>query len=108
MAFAADAEGYKYIVWVFNGCFAISSPQGNVPTFLEPKCSARSEYYHPLSTPEKKCCSAPKAALRTRASVRRASGFVQIALLQACAVSSPINLCRDSEVHPLSSRITLR
>jgi hypothetical protein len=25
LAFAADAEGYKYIVWVFNGRFAISS-----------------------------------------------------------------------------------
>src|SRR5690242_11722763 len=24
--------------------------QGKVPTFLEPKCSARSEHYHPLST----------------------------------------------------------
>jgi hypothetical protein len=27
LAFAADAEGYKYIVWVFNGRFAISSPK---------------------------------------------------------------------------------
>jgi hypothetical protein len=27
MVFAADAEGYKYIVWVFNGRFAISSPK---------------------------------------------------------------------------------
>jgi hypothetical protein len=25
--FAADAEGYKYIVWGFNGRFAISSPK---------------------------------------------------------------------------------
>jgi hypothetical protein len=25
LAFAADAEGYKYIVWVFNRRFAISS-----------------------------------------------------------------------------------
>jgi len=27
LAFAADAEGYKYIVWVFNGRFAISLPK---------------------------------------------------------------------------------
>jgi hypothetical protein len=27
LAFAVDAEGYKYIVWGFNGCFAISSPR---------------------------------------------------------------------------------
>jgi len=27
LAFAADAEGYKYIVWGFNGRFAISSPK---------------------------------------------------------------------------------
>ena len=51
LAFAADAEGYKYMVWVFNGRFAISSPKhAKMPVFLEPKCSAPSEYYHPLSS----------------------------------------------------------
>jgi hypothetical protein len=32
LAFAADAEGYKYIVWVFNGRFAISSPKARQDT----------------------------------------------------------------------------
>jgi hypothetical protein len=51
LASAADAEGYKYIVWVFNGRFAISSPKpAQMPVFFEPKCSSPSEYYHPLSS----------------------------------------------------------
>jgi len=29
LAFAADAEGYIYILWGFNGRFAISSPSGH-------------------------------------------------------------------------------
>ena len=54
--------------------------QGKARNFLEPECSARSEYYHPLSTRRRNVDPPTKAALRTRASVRRASGFVQIAI----------------------------
>ena len=42
LAFAADAEGYKYIVWVFNSRFAISSPQPceNCGVSLKQNCLA--------------------------------------------------------------------
>lgn len=49
-----------------------------MPVFLEPKSSAPSEYYHPSSYARRNLDPRQKAALRTRASVRRASGFVQI------------------------------
>ena len=81
LAFAADAEGYKYIAWVFNGRFAISSPkprqiasfrrtQVSTVLILSAHCCPRRRNLDPRN----------KAVLRTRASVRRASGFVQIAI----------------------------
>jgi hypothetical protein len=55
MAFAADAEGYKYIVWVFNGRFAISSPsRGKLPTSLNPNSLVSGCFRH-----SRKICFAP-------------------------------------------------
>jgi len=47
LAFAADAEGYKYIVWVFNGRFAISSPElCRLPSFVEKESLGTPACYH--------------------------------------------------------------
>ena len=44
-----------------------------MPVFLEPKSSASSAYYHPLSYARRNLDPRQKAALRTRGSVRRAA-----------------------------------
>jgi len=80
LAFSADAEGYiNIMVWGFNGRLAISSPSGprSLPILLKREFKHRrilspalELLHHPTQT----------AARRTRDSVRRASGFVQIAI----------------------------
>jgi hypothetical protein len=54
LAFAADAEGYKYIVWVFNGRFAISSLEPcQLPSFFEKESLGTAAGYH---SAQKKSC----------------------------------------------------
>jgi len=79
LAFAADAEGYiNIMVWGFNGRFAISSPSGHANwQFCWNVSSCTDAYYHLQSS---SCIIPHKLPPRTRDSVRRASGFVQIAI----------------------------
>jgi hypothetical protein len=59
--FAADAEGYKYIVWVFNACFAISSPElCQPPSFVKKESLGTAACYH---SAQKKSCSYEKLAI---------------------------------------------
>ena len=45
--FAADAEGYKYIVWVFNARFAISSLEPcQLPSFFGKESLGTAACYH--------------------------------------------------------------
>ena len=83
LAFAADAEGYKYIVWGFIGRFAILSPEPcQPPSSMRRKVLAQQ---HVTTGCQRKSCFKKTAAPRTRGSVRRASGFVQIPI----ALKSP-------------------
>jgi hypothetical protein len=76
--FAADAEGYEYIVWVFNGRFTIPSPEPcQLPSFVEKESLGTAACCY---SAERKSCSHEIAGHRARDSVRRASGFVQIAI----------------------------
>ena len=73
-------ESYKYIVWVFNARFAILSPEScQLPSFVEKESLGTAACYH---SRQKKLAYTKTAARRTRGSVRRASGFVQILLSQ--------------------------
>ena len=59
--FAADAEGYKYIVWVFNARFAISSPElCQPPSFVKKESLGTAACYH---SAQKKSCSYEKLAI---------------------------------------------
>jgi hypothetical protein len=74
MALAADAEGYKYIVWDFNGRFAILSPKPyQLSSFVAKERLGTEACYH---STQRKSCFHQNCRPRTRASVRRASGFV--------------------------------
>ena len=64
LAFAADAEGYKYMVWGFNGPFTISSPEPyNCRASLKRKVLAQQ---HVTSRRRKNLASAKTAASNTR------------------------------------------
>jgi hypothetical protein len=75
---AADAEGYKYIVWDFNGRFAILSPKPyQLSSFVAKERLGTKACYH---STQRKSCFHQNCRPRTRASVRRASGLVQIGI----------------------------
>src|SRR5215472_5495045 len=66
-----DAEGYKYIVWVFNGRFAILSPELCPPSsFIAKESLSTAACYH---STQKRSCFHENSRPRTRASVRRAA-----------------------------------
>ena len=93
LAFAADAEGYKYIVWVFNARFAILSPESRqLPSFVERKVLAQQD----VTTPRRKNPdSAKTAAPPARGSVRCASGFVQISIALIYRQSNPFPIAQS-------------
>src|SRR5215470_885164 len=71
LAFAADAEGYKYIVWVFNARFAILSPELCPPSsFIAMESLGTAACYHAT---QKNSCFHENSRPRARASVRRAA-----------------------------------
>jgi hypothetical protein len=83
LAFAADAEGYKYIVWVFNGRFAILSPElCQLSSFVAKERLGTAACYH---STQRKSCFHQNCRPRTRASVRRA----------AASFKSPLRVRRE-------------
>ena len=88
--FAADEEGYKYIVWVFNDCFAISSLEPcQLPSFFEKES---------LGTPAgchigaEKIVFPAKTVPLEHAVASRASGFAPIAIAPIDARNSPFQV----------------
>jgi hypothetical protein len=104
LAFAADAGSYIYIVWGFNGRFAISSPSALlIANFCSNLTCCTDAYYHlagEILPQLLTALTALTAASRTRDSVRRDSGFVRISITLIFPVTG--NLSSKGLIPPVS------